>query len=396
LGSSGGLGSAAPRPPIRSGGEAINPMTSRDDSPRTVQCEAIRPVALASMLVCIAPMPLGFVPNRKSWHGRCFDRSAQRRHSMRSIHIRSSVLACAALCSLACASEKSEAPGQVSVMLRATPSDGAGVVESTPEAAEIATRAVFTVDHIYLMPSDEQTSGRVVLREEPATLDLNGFDTQVAHLVDGAVVPAGQYSELRLVISGGFIDVQGSGLFATEDYPLPPDATVAGELRMPSFATSGLKIKLPDGALVGETGGQHLLRVDFDVAESFGHEAGASGAWVMHPVVRASDITFSSSLLLGVTLATDELRSTSPLAMSSTLVDHEGTLQARLSLVRSQDPPDRFSGAFEFLDPASSPFTIDVTANERNLATDPAVPMDVNLVSGESRTVELSANGFRE
>jgi hypothetical protein len=50
--------------------------------------------------------------------------------------------------------------------------------------------------------------------------------------------------------------------------------------------------------------------VDFDVSESFGHQAGNSGAWVMHPVIRATSVTterpVSVTLALGdgVTLPT--------------------------------------------------------------------------------------------
>ena len=36
-------------------------------------------------------------------------------------------------------------------------------------------------------------------------------------------------------------------------------------------------------------GNSNILLVDFDVAQSFGHQAGGSGRWVMHPVVMATD-----------------------------------------------------------------------------------------------------------
>jgi hypothetical protein len=56
---------------------------------------------------------------------------------------------------------------------------------------------------------------------------------------------------------------------------------------MPSFGTSGLKVKLPGDLLVVDDD-DHVILVDFDAAQSFGQVAGNSGQWVMHPVITAS------------------------------------------------------------------------------------------------------------
>jgi hypothetical protein len=66
---------------------------------------------------------------------------------------------------------------------------------------------------------------------------------------------------------------------------------------MPSLGQSGLKINLPGGKLdIGE--GETIVMLDFDAAESFGHQAGNSGKWVMHPVVKATNVTFGGNALV--------------------------------------------------------------------------------------------------
>ena len=57
----------------------------------------------------------------------------------------------------------------------------------------------------------------------------------------------------------------------------------------PGGAQTGLKVNLPqdDLALEGES---TTWLVDFDVAESFGQEAGGSGQWVMSPVITGTAV----------------------------------------------------------------------------------------------------------
>jgi hypothetical protein len=56
-----------------------------------------------------------------------------------------------------------------------------------------------------------------------------------------------------------------------------------GELKCPSCSQSGIKVVL-DVEL--EEGSDDIV-LDFDVGQSFGHEAGRSGKWIMKPVIRA-------------------------------------------------------------------------------------------------------------
>ncbi len=194
--------------------------------------------------------------------------------------------------------------GKVSLLLTDAPGD------------DIKT-AVVTISEIYLQGGDDgdaggdinkangDKGGRVVLLDEPATVSLLELANKTAELVSDAVVPNGDYSEIRFVITGGYIEVNNAdgstSIFASSaDYAgLPAGARVAGQLHMPSFGSSGLKVKFTETLTI--EGEQKILLVDFDVAQSFGKEAGNSGRWVMSPVIKAAEVTASGSI--NVTLA---------------------------------------------------------------------------------------------
>ena len=163
--------------------------------------------------------------------------------------------------------------------------------------------AVVTIAQVYLQGS----GGRTILRDLPFTVDLVPLATTSTVLLEDVQVAAGTYHDLRFVVTGAYLAVEeadgSTRLYASApDYnALPPGVTVDGELRLPSFATSGLKVKLPDGGLPVPASGVVTLVVDFDVAQSFGHAAGESGAWVMHPVIQATSVTVAGVTFTSVT-----------------------------------------------------------------------------------------------
>jgi hypothetical protein len=155
--------------------------------------------------------------------------------------------------------------------------------------------AVVTISSIYLQggSSDDEAAGengRVYLRTEPITTDLLTLTSDVATLVDDAIIPAGTYGQMRFVIDGAYLEVEtatGTRVFATPGYSEAP-AIVDGELKCPSCSQSGIKVNF-QGALNLESDDETVL-VDFDVSETFGKEAGNSGKWVMRPSLKASSI----------------------------------------------------------------------------------------------------------
>jgi uncharacterized protein DUF4382 len=148
--------------------------------------------------------------------------------------------------------------------------------------------AMVTISEVDLVGS----GGIQVLSQTPTTVDLLTLAASATTLVQGVAIPSGTYTQLRFKITGACIAVEdgngGSTVYATTGY----DGTLCGtgealSLRAPSFAQSGLKVTMPGDALQ-LTGPEKILLVDFDVTQSFGHEA---SGWVMHPVVTGGDVT---------------------------------------------------------------------------------------------------------
>jgi len=170
------------------------------------------------------------------------------------------------------------------------------------------THAWVDVKEVYLQGSVSDTtasdSGKVVLLDkETGLIDLTQLADSARKLADQVTVPAGTYSQLRLVIGGAVVQTS-TGIYSLGG-AVPPgtDATaITGDLRCPSCQQSGLKVNLPDGSLDLQTGSR-ILVLDFDVTQSFGHIAGQSGMWVMHPVIRTSTVEASGSIAGKVTLA---------------------------------------------------------------------------------------------
>jgi hypothetical protein len=164
--------------------------------------------------------------------------------------------------------------------------------------------AFIKIERFVLIPSDE-TQPRLEL--EP---DVSGFvellvlaDGKLLNVVDAAIVPIGSYSEVRVVLDEAFVVLHDDRVFATPGATLPVGVEADGELKCPSCGQSGYKLKFTSGGLVVDDAS--LVVIDFDAASSFGHEAGKSGKWIMHPVLRASSHNIPFGRITGiVTLAT--------------------------------------------------------------------------------------------
>lgn len=149
-------------------------------------------------------------------------------------------------------------------------------------------QAVVTISEVDLVGS----GGVQVLTQTPTTVDLLTLASTTASLVQDVEVPSGHYEQLRFKITGACLAVEngsgGTDVYATDGY----DATqcggaATGPLQSPSFAESGLKVTMAGNALE-LTGPEKIVLVDFDVSQSFGHDA---SGWVMHPVVTGGTIT---------------------------------------------------------------------------------------------------------
>ena len=167
--------------------------------------------------------------------------------------------------------------------------------------------AFITVDRIRLVGVTDEAAAETVDFEPEVTdwIDLLALSGgQALALVDGEAIPAGQYSELRLYVVDAYVRLKDGRVFATSGADLPDGITAAGELKCPSCSQSGFKVKFMNGGVEVAEDENTTVTLDFDVGQSFGHEAGQSGKWIMHPVLRATTSTVSFARLSGtVTLA---------------------------------------------------------------------------------------------
>jgi len=163
------------------------------------------------------------------------------------------------------------------------------------------------VDQVYLQgttPADSVSGKVVLLNTQSGWLNLASLTGgNFATLVNNAQVPAGSYSQLRFVVCEAYVVTRDNQVYATQGATLPAGVTSTGTLQVPSGCQSGLKVKLPGGS-VDLAEASQILSVDFDVSQSFGHVAGQSGKWVMHPVMTATAIGFSGNIAGNVALGT--------------------------------------------------------------------------------------------
>lgn len=181
-----------------------------------------------------------------------------------------------ALGSLACSGSDPAGTGRtstVSVLLTDAPDD--------------LVHAWVIVREVYLQgsPEDEDAGGRVALYTGPsAIIDLLELDDSFLELNE-VDVPAGEYGQLRLVLDGAAIETEAGEVYATGGFPVPGGLAADGELMCPSCAQTGIKVLLQGRDLSIEAAFETLL-MDFEVGESFARPAGASGKWMLQPVVK--------------------------------------------------------------------------------------------------------------
>jgi len=246
------------------------------------------------------------------------------------------------------------------------------------------TAAVVTISEVSLMGS----GGKVTLSSTPTTVNLLDLQNATLDLVKDAVVPTGTYQELRLVITGGYVQLTDGTIYASSpSYAgLPQGASVTGQLQMPSFAQSGLKVTLPASAL-DVTGPQKIVLIDFNVSQSFGQAAGNSGLWVMHPVIQGADIQTTGSVAVSLTLGNGV---TLPQVNGTqiTLADFSATLGGETQALDANG-----QATFQFVVPGTYPLSFTGPAGV-TFVTDPvattATPIQVVVASGQAASASAT------
>jgi hypothetical protein len=140
-----------------------------------------------------------------------------------------------------------------------------------------------------------EEEGPTDLLDEPTELILlTALVDEVQPLVENTEVAASTYNQLRLLVGDAVLlstepklYVKGDPDLSVLELEVDPAELEQGELHCPSCSQSGLKVKLASGDVELEEGAAGMV-LDFDVAQSFGHKAGNSGKWVMHPVIHGT------------------------------------------------------------------------------------------------------------
>jgi hypothetical protein len=257
------------------------------------------------------------------------------------------------------------------------------------DAAGDVKAAVVTISEINLQGGP---NGQTVLLSTPVTTDLVTLASSTATLVDAVAVPAGTYSEMRFVITGGYVEVDngagGSDFYASSPTysGLPPGTTVTGNLQMPSLAQSGLKVDF--GSVTLAIAADQDFLVDFDVSQSFGHLAGNSGKWVLHPVVKGGVVTTSGTILATLNLGTGV---TLPLVGGNTV-----TLGAFKAVLNGQtvdftdpDADGTFEARFRFLVPGAYSLSL-VVPTGLTVTTAPVLPVQLQATAGATTTQPIT------
>jgi hypothetical protein len=280
-----------------------------------------------------------------------------------------------------CGSQGPSGTTSLSVLLKDAPGD--------------VQQAVVTISEVDLVGA----GGVQVLTQTPTTVDLLTLAASATALVQNVDVPSGTYTQLRFKSTGACLTVDNgdgsSSLYTTQGYdPAPCGGGATGALQAPSFAESGLKVTLAANALQ-LTGTQKILLVDFDVSQSFGHDAGSSGRWVMHPVVTGGEIQATGSVHTevqlggGVTLPDLNNTPTTLAQFSAVLVQGASDTVAVVPLA-DPEPDGTFTADFQFLTPGTYTLSLKPPTGITGITTDPATPESVEVVSGQELKESLT------
>lgn len=178
--------------------------------------------------------------------------------------------------------------------------DGPAGLESQSAVTVLLTDAPGDVVHawvdireIYLQgggDGDEENTagGRTVLFTGPTgPLDLLALVENPAEL-GTVIVPARRYGQLRVVIDGAAVELEGGEVYATDGFVPPGNPPITGELVCPSCSTAGFHVLL-QGRELDLVDPEELLVLDFDAGESFARQAGMSDRWILTPVIKLFD-----------------------------------------------------------------------------------------------------------
>ena len=139
--------------------------------------------------------------------------------------------------------------------------------------------AMVWISRAYLIAgsdSGSDSTGRVIVTDEPQEYDLLELQDGITALLGDAEVPAAEYSQLRLVVDSARLTLADGFTFA--------DGSTTRSLKVPSGGQSGIKVSFPGKLDLTE---DVDVVVDFDVAQNFVFQG---------PPARPHDVLFTPHL----------------------------------------------------------------------------------------------------
>jgi hypothetical protein len=256
--------------------------------------------------------------------------------------------------------------------------------------------AVVTISQLYLVGSGD--NAHVALVSSPVTVNLTDLANAAKTLVNDADVPNGTYSEMRVVISGAYVEVENddgsTSIYASStDYAgLPAGATVAGTLALPTDA-NGIAVTLPSGALT-YAGDDTSLLLDFEASRSFSSDG--AGGWTLAPVIQGGIFTEPAKarawLTLGDGVTLPDIGDDTP-----TLADFRAVLTTSDGATEQQSLADAdldgtYEADFDYVLPGDYTVTFEGPAG-LTVTTDPVTPIAVTTAAGASVDASATITG---
>jgi hypothetical protein len=220
-----------------------------------------------------------------------------------------------------CSSSNMSNPGNGTMRVHLTDKPGSGNIEAVNlVVTEVSVRGE-------MAPSDSDSTstsgGWHTLSSNTHTYDLTKLQNGVFTTIGEGSLPAGSYTQIRLVLGAGSTVVVDGTTYS---------------LKVPSGMESGLKLV---GNFQVPPGGTTDVGLDFDASRSL-HETG-NGQWMLKPVVKAFTMTAAGSLhgtVLPDSVATSVFAIQAPDTVGSAQTGAGG--QFTISML----PPGSYSVAF--------------------------------------------------
>lgn len=181
-----------------------------------------------------------------------------------------------------CSKSGSSSPGDTGILsLAAT---------DAPFTHGVVSEAHVFVTKIRVHSDGQANSGFTTIYDGPAIdLDLLALQNGVTQQLVQATLPAGDYAQIRLVVSDASLTLTNGNVYST----------TAGNLHLTSQQTSGFKLKIEPPIHVSSAVSQSLL-LDFDLAKMFkpipGNQPLTASTYQLHPVIHVANLSTSGEL----------------------------------------------------------------------------------------------------